>query len=221
MEAAFALVRPALVVHAAFARDEGAIVEATRHVVEAAATASASVVFISSEAVFAGDGRARPESAPPDPVWDYGRWKQTAEDLVSAADESAAVVRLPLIISVDPEDHIIRGIRAAIERNEQSVWFSDELRQPACADDLARAIWQISTIPAVERAGPWHLPGPERLSRVEIAERAAEVASLDGSSILAIPSPSDAQRPRDLYLTGERAQDEIGWSPRPIYAPAP
>lgn len=216
---ALAMVKPALVIHAAFARDEASILDATRHVVEATREASAELIYISSEAVFAGDGGARSEPSVPDPVWDYGRWKWEAEKVVSASDGRVAIVRLPLFVSLEPEDHILSDIRAAVTRNERSVWFSDEMRQPACADDLARAIWRIAKLPSAARAGPWHLPGAERLSRFEIAERAVTAANLEPSSIKATPSDANAHRPRDLNLTGKRAENEIGWSPRPIYRP--
>lgn len=215
---AFATVRPRLVIHAAFARDEASIVDATRNVAEAAKRTGADCILISSEAVFSGDGRARSEGSRPDPVWDYGRWKAEAEALAFITVARIAIVRLPLIISTDPDDHVVSDIRAAGERSERSVWFTDEMRQPARADDLARAIWSIAALPAEARSGPWHLPGPERLSRFDIAQRTVEAVGLDKSWIVSAPSPLNAHRPLDLNLTGQRAQHLIGRSPRPVHS---
>lgn len=212
---------PRLVIHAAFARDEASIVDATRHVAEAAHATGADLILISSEAVFSGDGGARSETSTPDPVWAYGRWKTKAEALVTATDSRAAIVRLPLIVSAEPEDHILSAIRAASRRGEPSVWFTDEVRQPAHADELAQAVWAIAALPPEARAGAWHLPGRERLSRFEIAARTVDAAGLDRSRILAAPSPPDAGRPLDLNLTGKRAQRLIGWSPRPVHRMTP
>ena len=208
---------PDLVIHAAFARDEDSIVAATRHVVQAAEQVGADLLFVSSESVFAGDGVGRPEEAPPDPVWPYGRWKTEAEELVVAAVADAPIVRLPLIVSLDPEDHVLSKIRAVGAGGGRSVWFTDEIRQPAWAEDLALGIWSIAGLPPERRAGPWHLPGPERLTRLEIARRAVTAAGLDERWIVGEPSPQDAARPRDLHLTGDRALRELGWSPRPAY----
>lgn len=219
VRAAFEVVMPQVVIHAAYARDRASIVDATRHVADAAGEVRADVILVSSEAVFSGDGTPRAETSIPDPVWDYGHWKTAAEEFVSGADPDATIVRLPLIVSHDPEDHILSDVRAACARGERSVWFTDEIRQPAQADELAEAIWAIAGLPPASRAGVWHLPGPERLSRFEIAARAVELVGLDRSSITGALTPRDARRPRDLHLTGARAQRQIGWSPRRVHEP--
>ncbi|WCO68623.1 sugar nucleotide-binding protein [Iamia majanohamensis] len=214
--AALAAVRPHLVIHAAYAREEASIVDATRHVAEAARRVGAELLAVSSEAVFSGDGRPRSERSRPDPVWDYGRWKARAEDLVRDLDPGAAIVRLPLLVSRQPEDHVCRDIRAGSRSGGPSTWFTDELRQPAGAGEVAAALWAIADLPLDQRGGVWHLPGPERLSRFEIAVRTAEDLGLDPASVVGAPTPADASRPRDLHLTGARAQARIGWSPQPV-----
>lgn len=217
VDAAMALVRPGLVIHAAYARDAASIVEATGHLADAAARAQASLVFVSSESVFSGDGLPRAETARPDPVWDYGRWKVAAEEVVQRTVADAAVVRLPLITSLTPHDHIVGDIRRGAAAGTPSVWYSDEFRQPAAADELARAIWMIAALPGDSRAGLWHLPGAERLSRFELATRAVAAIGLDRSWVLAAPTPAGAHRPRDLNLVGPRAERELGWRPSPVY----
>lgn len=72
-------VRPSLVLHAAYARDEASIVGATQNVVDAAQGTGAGVLYVSTDAVFSGSGPPLPEDATPDPVRDYGRWKPQAE----------------------------------------------------------------------------------------------------------------------------------------------
>ncbi len=221
VETAFKAVRPGLVIHAGFARDEASIVDATRHVAEVASDVESGLLLVSSDAVFSGDGRPCAEASPPDPVWDYGRWKAAAEKIVTGCDPGAAIVRPPLIVSLGPEDHICADIRAARASGEPSIWFTDEIRQPAPADELAQAMWTIASLPPSARAGAWHLPGSERLSRFELTTRAVEVLGLDGSSIVGAPTPTQAHRPRDLNLTGERAHRQLGWSPRRVHRPSP
>jgi dTDP-4-dehydrorhamnose reductase len=216
---AFATVRPGLVIHAGFARDRASIVDATRNVVDAAQGVGAGVVFVSSEAVFSGGGAPRAEGDRPDPVWDYGRWKAETEAIVSDRDPDVVIVRPPLMVSLDPEDHILADIRAGQEHGTPTVWFSDELRQPAYAEEIGRAIWAIASLPLEQRSGIWHLPGPERLSRYEIADRVVAAAGLSRSAIISAVTPVDAQRPRDLNLTGERAQTQIGWCPTAVHPP--
>ncbi|HEY9557134.1 MAG TPA: sugar nucleotide-binding protein, partial [Acidimicrobiales bacterium] len=157
--------RPSLVVHAAYARDEASVVGATHNVARAASAVGAELIHISSDAVFCGDGEPRDEQDRPDPILDYGSWKARAEALVAEEAPAAAIVRLPLIISLDPEDHIVGAIRAGVRNRERSVWFHDELRQPALASELAEAVWRITALDEGDRSGPWHLPGPESLTR--------------------------------------------------------
>jgi len=69
-----------LVLHAAYRiDDEPSVIAVTDHVVAATVRHGADLVMMSSDAVFAGDGRRRTETDRPDPVSDYGRWKAAAE----------------------------------------------------------------------------------------------------------------------------------------------
>lgn len=214
--AALRMVRPSLVIHAAYVRAEESIVDATRNVVEAAASVGAELLHISSDAVFSGDGKLRREDDTPDPVFDYGRWKASAEKIAITAAPSAAIVRLPLVVSLEPEDPVVGRIRAAAADGRSTAWFDDEVRQPADARELAQAIWDIAALDPEERAGPWHLPGPERLTRHDIARRVAETLALDPGAVVAEHTPTDAVRPRDLWLSASRATARIGWAPSPL-----
>lgn len=207
-------VRPSLVIHAAYARDQVAIVDATRNVV--AAAEGAEVLYVSTDAVFSGDGSPRHEEAAPNPVWDYGRWKAQAERIVTDGSETSAVVRLPLIVSLAPEDHVVARIRLGAARNLPTTWFDDELRQPAAARELADALWRIALLRPGERAGAWHLPGPESLSRYQIARRVVAALGVDASAIQAERTPPSAERPRHVSLADGRARDCINWSPSKV-----
>ena len=212
-------VRPAIVFHAAYAMDQASIVDATRHVVAAAGEVGAGVVLVSTDAVFPGDGVAVGEDATPAPVFDYGRWKATAERIVTAGSPGHSIVRLPLIVSVDPDDHVVRQIRAGAASGEPTTWFTDELRQPARAGELAEALWRVVSLAPAARAGVWHLPGPESLSRYEIAERAVAALGLDPGVIVPASTPPDARRPRRLHMLGSRARRAIAWSPGRVWEP--
>lgn len=216
VDRAFAEVQPSLVIHGAMTVDEPSIVGATRHVAEAAARQGADLVFISTDAVFSGDGELRDEDAPPDPIWDYGRWKAEAETIARDACPTAPIIRLPLVVTLDPEDKAVERTRLAAEAGERIAWFDDELRQPAMASDLAPAIWRIASLPPERGAGAWHLMGPERMSRFAIAQRIVVALGLDPAAVVGEPTKPGLVRPRDLHLGSGRARAEIGWDPVPI-----
>ena len=214
--AALAEIRPSLVIHAAMAVDPVSIVEATRNVAEGASIVGADLVYTSTDAVFSGDGRPVDERVPPDPIWDYGRWKAAAEQLVVHGPTGWAVARLPLVVSLDPEDHGVARLRQGALRNEPTRWFHDEVRQPAMASEIADALWRIGSLEPDKRSGIWQLPGPESLNRYEIARSIVDTLNLDPRSIMSVPTPVDANRPQHLNMLGDRARNEISWNPARI-----
>lgn len=216
VSAVLASVRPSLVIHAAMAVDASSIVGATTNVIEGAALVGADVVHVSTDAVFSGDGRPRHEGAQPDPVWDYGRWKAAAEEVVLGGATTGAVVRLPLVVSLDPEDRAVARIRQAAARGQPTAWFHDEIRQPAMGSDIAEGLWRIASVAPDQRAGPWQLPGPESLSRYEIARRITDACKFDPSSVVSVTSPHDVTRPRHIDMRCDRAEGAIGWDPSRI-----
>lgn len=213
VHAAVATVRPDVIVHTAYAHDEPSIVTATGHVCAAAAAHDVHVVHMSTDAVFAGDGVPRDEDAEPDPTADYGRWKATAEGTVRSA--GGTVVRLPLLASIDPADHVLTRVRSSAADGAPATWFTDEIRRPAWTREVAAAIWRIVALPAADRHGCWHLAGPERMSRHELARRLVE-RSGDALPVVGAPTPPGSNRPRDLELTDRRARRVIGWDPSTI-----
>lgn len=213
---------PEVIVHAAYRKDRASIVDATDNLVEAATALGTTPRFlhVSSEAVFSGDGRPRAETDQPDPIWDYGRWKAAAERAVLDAPLDASVIRLPLLVSVDPPDGIVSAIRSAVQQGGTVGWYAGERRPAAYAADVAAALWRLVGLPAEEAAGPWHLPGPERLTRVELGSRAARVLGVSDPGV-EVPAPPPDRRPHDLWLLDDRARRHLAWDPRRVHAAAP
>lgn len=215
-ERAFAAAAPDVVVHAAYAHDAPSIVDATRHVVAATESAGAELVFISTDAVFSGDGRTRAEDDTPDPIWDYGRSKVAAEQSTLASSAPTTVVRLPLLVSRDPIDHVTARVQGSAP-GANTTWFHDELRQPAYASEVAQALWRLVGLDPGARAGCWHLPGAELLSRFEIASRTARALGVDPGLVHPQATPAAVTRPQALVLADDRARRAIGWSPTPVF----
>lgn len=199
-------VRPDVVVHAAYtqsSRDD--VVTATVTVARAAADVDAAVLFTSTDVVFAGDRPPYAEDDPPDPVTDYGRWKLESEQAVLRAVPDAAITRTSLVVALDPPDRGTAGMVETWRSGRPVRLFHDEVRQPIRVEDLVAELWAILALPRAERAGIWHLPGPEKLSRLVLGERMAAALGLGGVPILATsaaqhPSP----RPADPELVADR-----------------
>lgn len=207
---------PDIVIHTAYRKDRASIVEATANLVAAAEDQGTRFVYVSSEAVFSGDGRPRAETDVPDPIWDYGRWKAEAERVVLDRVPDGVVVRLPLLVSLDPPDGVVTTVRSAVADGTSARWYAGERRPAAHASDVAAALWGLVQLPSPEAAGVWHLPGPERLTRRELGRRTARALGLPDPGI-EVPGPPADERPHDLWLLDDRARDHLGWRPRAVH----
>ncbi len=214
-----AAVRPEVVLHTAYGKDDLArdVVAATRSVAAACAIHDVALVHLSSDVVFDGEHAPYAEDSPLVPVHAYGRAKAEAEGDVLTAVPDAAVVRTSLVCRADPLDPPSAWVVDSLRAGEAITLFADEIRCPIRADDLARQLWDLVALPRAERGGPWHLVGPEPLSRHELGVLLAEAYDLDPAGLTAaqsrhLPDP----RPRDLTLTDARAAATLPSRPRPV-----
>jgi dTDP-4-dehydrorhamnose reductase len=206
-------VRPACVVHTAYARAGAAAwdtnVSGSRNVAVAAAAAGARLVHLSTDVVFAGDaGRPYVESDAPRPVTAYGRSKAEAEAAVWAAHPGPTIVRTSLIYGgPEPSNHE-RAVIGAVDGTAPMAFFADEIRCPVHAGDLARAIIELSHLAF---AGPLHVAGSDAVSRYEFARLVAASCGrderlVDAALSAALPDP----RPLDCRLDCGRADSLLG-----------
>ncbi len=212
-------VRPDVVLHTAYAQSRrAAIVDATASVAAAAAATGAAVVHQSTDVVFAGDRPPYAEDDPVDPISEYGRWKAASEVAARAVVPDLCTTRTSLVVATDPPDRSTAALAAALRTGEEVRLFHDELRQPIRSDDLAAELWALVALDREDRAGTWHLPGPEHLSRLELGRRLAASLGLDASGIVAASAASfPTPRARDPFLVGER-RSALGVALRPVGA---
>jgi dTDP-4-dehydrorhamnose reductase len=226
-EALWAELRPALVVHTAYSMSAGErdVVVATRNVAAACAETGAALIHLSTDALLDGQHAPYAEDAAPAPVHEYGRWKAEAEVRVRELVPDAAVIRTSLITSLDPPDPRTAWVLDSLREGRPITLFTDELRCPIAADDLARQLWEIAALPRERRAGVWNLVGPEAVSRYALGVLTAAAAGLDASGITpARSAASPVPRPRDVRLLTPRADRELESRARPIselLVPAP
>ena len=203
-----AAIRPDVVIHTAYGTDDLGrdVIAATRSVAAACAIEGAALIPLSSDVVFDGEHAPYAEDAPLVPVHAYGRAKAEAEADVVTAVPDAAIVRTSLVCAADPLDPRSAWVVDTLRAEEPITLFTDEIRNPVRADDLALMLWDLVALPRADRAGPWHLVGPDALSRFELGVLLAEAHGLDPAGITSASSRDQPEpRPRDLTLTAERS----------------
>jgi dTDP-4-dehydrorhamnose reductase len=223
VEAVFARVHPAAVIHTAY-RQAGPGFEETNvtgsaNVAAAAASLGARLVHISTDVVFDGASeRPYREEDEPNPLGPYGRSKLEAEQEVLRAHPDALVVRISLMVGGPEPGTQERTVLAAARGESEIVFFEDELRSPVLVDDLAAALVELS---GRSETGLLHVAGPEPVSRYELACRIAAAHGLpperlrrgriaDSGLERAPRCVLDSSRARALLRTPIRGVSELG-----------
>lgn len=198
--------RPAVVIHTAYSKaDHGVTVDSTTEVATACAALGIPLVHLSTDALFDGDHAPYAEDAVPSPIHAYGRAKALAEAAVVDACPDAGIVRTSLILAADGTDGTSAWAIDRLRAGERVTFFDDEFRAPIMVDDLATQIWEVVALAPAERAGVWHLVGPERLSRVDVGRILCDRFGLDESLVdVASAATMEGPRPRDVTLTSDR-----------------
>lgn len=165
---------------------------------------SARFIHLSSEQVFDG---TRPPYFPTDPTTPlhlYGRQKAESEERVhAAAPELAVTLRLPLLNGNAPS-----GRRSLHERlftqwatGQPARLFSDEIRQPAGADNVAEAVVELCE--RTDLNGIHHWAGAESVSRYDLGRRILDRFGLPEDLVVASVRsevPGGRDRPANLSL---------------------
>jgi dTDP-4-dehydrorhamnose reductase len=194
--------RPDAVVHTAYVQggdDQRSVnVDGAAVVARAAAARGLRLVHLSSDVIFSGDlGRPLRENDPAAPMTEYGATKADAETAVTAAHPAAVLVRTSLIYGgAEPSNHERRALDPAM------TFYSDEIRCPVVAADLAAAVVELAALPDVR--GPLHIAGADAVSRLEFARLVAAANGLDPAAIRGGPHPPG--RPGDCTLDCARAR---------------
>lgn len=229
-ETALEAARPDAVVHSAAlpdpdacerdpARAEACNADAPARLARLCRARGVRVIVLSTDLVFAGDRAFQSEDDPAVPIQAYGRTKLGGETAVLAEDPGGVVLRLPLMCG--------RGHGSRPTASEAIAWalaagrplrlFHDQIRTPVDAASVADGIVRVL---AGAHAGHFHLGGSQRLSRYELGLRVAALLGLDPSLItpIRLGDLPQAPRPADVSLDSRRAQEVLGWRPRPLEA---
>jgi dTDP-4-dehydrorhamnose reductase len=236
-------VRPAAVVHLAAVADIApckADPEAAHRlnalvpgdVARACAALGLRLVHVSTDQVFDGSRGFWREGDATAPRHLYGRTKLAGERAVLAACPSAIVLRPALATGRAPPDRrsASSALLDGLQRGARPRMFTDEIRSPIAAADVARAAADLVTwgegrgeAAGLARGGPpaglLHCGGPEALSRYDLARREAAAAGLNPSHVTPATRADAgmaAERPADLSLDSTRLFTLLRWRPRTL-----
>ena len=206
---------PNVVVHLANRSDDReTIVDGTRYVAEAAASAGSRLIHLSTDLVFNGREQPYIESDQPDAQLAYGQWKAAAEQMVARAGGNSLIIRTSLLYGTDTRAPIQRDVAEVVAGRSSMRFFTDEFRCPAHADDVAAAI--IALAERVDVTGTLHVAGPRAMSRAELA---GIFAARFGASPAQIPTTTSGEsglgRPTNVVLSSAAA-GALGIRCRPI-----
>ena len=189
-------------------------VHGTRHVAEAAAELGAAVAYISTDAVFDGQKQTPyNESDPAAPATVYGRTKLRGEEVIRRWPKHW-VFRVSVLFGPGKTNFIEKGLRK-IAAGEEYVVAADQLASATYTIDAARKIREVME---ARRYGLYHLSNSGACSRLELAQRAAQLAGLDPTKVIGKPRDQMGRRAaRVKYAVMEMAAlQRAGFSlPRP------
>lgn len=206
VDAVFTKIKPQVVIHAAAipdldlceadpAKAFGVNVHGTRHVVDAARRVGARVATISTDAVFDGLKHSPyGELDTPRPPTVYGRTKLLAERITLEGGGSW-VFRVSVLFGPGKTNFVEKGLRKIAEGGEYVV-AADQIGSAAYTLDLAQKMREVIE---AERYGLYHLANTGSCSRLELAQRAAEIAGLDLSKITGKPSAEMGRPAKRLH----------------------
>ena len=177
-------------------------VSASAQLAKLCAEAKIPLVFSSTDLVFDGENAPYSENDELNPLMIYGKHKAEAEKQISAINEKALIVRLPVMFG---DGGFMKNWVNTLKEGKTINAFTDEYRSMISA---ASAIDGLLFLLNQKKIGIWHLGGKESISRYDFAIKMADVFKLQKDKI--IPSlrkevPMPAARPADVSMYSRKA----------------
>ncbi len=176
-------------------------------VAAAAVKRGARFVYFSTDYVFNGRNGPYAEEEPGDPSCADGRSKWLGELAVQDAHPAALVIRTTGVYGPDPNGrNFLYSLRKGLAGTKPFRVPDDQICTPTYNLDLAVAVVALAESGA---KGVFHVTGPDLVSRLEFARRAAAVMGLDPANLSGVSTAELGQiaaRPlRAGLLTGKLA----------------
>ena len=187
---------------------------AVRNLAEAAKAADATLIHISTDYVFGGDGNTpRTEDMPTNPLGVYGRTKLMGEQAIHETGVKAIIIRTAWLYSEYGGNFLKTMLRLMAEKETINVVF-DQIGTPTYAGDLALAIFSIIEGGlCAGNEGTYHFSDEGACSWYDFA---AEIAAATGNTRCKVQPchssefPSKVTRPAYSVLDKTRIKETFG-----------
>nr|GEY30716.1 methionine adenosyltransferase 2 subunit beta [Tanacetum cinerariifolium] len=182
------------------------------------------LIHLSTDQVYEGTSSYYKEESETLPVNVYGKSKVAAEEYISSNWPNFAILRSSIIfgpqsISPVPKSLPIQWIDSVLAKGQQTDFFHDEFRCPVYVKDVVNII-QILTNRWISDGKKMELllnvGGPDRLSRVQMAEVVAHVRSYDASLIKQVSASSidrGVKSPADISMDVSKLIQTLNFTP--------
>lgn len=191
-------------------------VDSAANIVANARALGSRLVHLSSDLVFSGGGSGGyVETDPTDPVTVYGKTMVVAENLLAAADPSAAVLRISLPMGPSFNGHAgaIDWIDSRFRAGRPATLYFDEVRSCTYVEDLNRVFERFLT---GTEPGLFHLGGPRPITLYQIGQIVNRVGGYDPALLRGCPRLEAGPMPPragNVSMCSARLIDILGANP--------
>lgn len=145
-------------------------------------------VNISTDAVFgANPGRLHPVDKTPAPLNVYGRTKRAGEEVCEKSGVKYLIARTSVVYGSPKNDsqpmrpRFIDSVKTALINNQPFQAMNDVYNSPTALYDVVRGIVHLMSF---EKSGTYHVAGPTRMSKYDLAREIAEALGKDTNLIV-------------------------------------
>jgi dTDP-4-dehydrorhamnose reductase len=164
----------------------------------------ASMIHISTDAVFDGKTPFRSETESPSPVSNYGRTKLEGENLVLETLPESLIARVNFFGRSEKKDSLFDFFYSRMKSGVGAFAYDDVFFTPTYAAETVRLILELAN---KSLTGLYHVVGNQRISKYEFAKLISSVFELDSRYITQVQAPSSQMsklRGHDLSLSNQK-----------------
>jgi len=187
-------------------------VNGAANLARASVACGAKYIFISSDAVFNGEGREYTEESLTAPVNYYGQTKAMAERAVLVENPGAVVVRVSLVLGfpVNGGNSFLATVRENLAKGAAVPCVAEEVRTPVDVLTLSESLLELAES---KHSGILHVCSTGHINRYELTRRAARMMGFDETLVqlkAAGPlAPGKAPRHKHGILSCAKAQAQL------------